>query len=160
MHEATVSRGAYPSPLNYHQFPKSVCTSVNEVICHGIPDFRWVCCHHGNLISIPIPISISMNSYALNNTAQSIMIWYDVIWYDMVCYDMIWCSRMWCHIVPHVNINTSTPMITSILINIITAELTKWLTNQLTGWLPAVASLCSQTATRRRYCECWCQCIL
>ena len=41
VHEATVERGAYPSPLNYHQFPKSVCTSVNEVICHGIPDFRW-----------------------------------------------------------------------------------------------------------------------
>lgn len=31
VHEATVERGAYPSPLNYHRFPKSVCTSVNEV---------------------------------------------------------------------------------------------------------------------------------
>jgi len=31
-------RNCYPSPLNYHNFPKSVCTSVNEVICHGIPD--------------------------------------------------------------------------------------------------------------------------
>ena len=38
-------RDSYPSPLNYHNFPKSVCTSVNEgeiifilVICHGIPD--------------------------------------------------------------------------------------------------------------------------
>lgn len=31
VHEATISRGAYPSPLNYHGFPKSVCTSVNEV---------------------------------------------------------------------------------------------------------------------------------
>jgi len=38
VHEAAVSRGAYPSPLNYHGFPKSCCTSVNEVICHGIPD--------------------------------------------------------------------------------------------------------------------------
>ena len=36
--EETVKRGAYPSPLNYHGFPKSCCTSVNEVICHGIPD--------------------------------------------------------------------------------------------------------------------------
>ena len=35
VHEATVERGAYPSPLNYYKFPKSVCTSVNEVICHG-----------------------------------------------------------------------------------------------------------------------------
>eukprot|EP00968_Pinguiococcus_pyrenoidosus_P012989 scaffold1166_cov261-Pinguiococcus_pyrenoidosus.AAC.18 len=31
VHEATIERGAYPSPLNYHSFPKSVCTSVNEV---------------------------------------------------------------------------------------------------------------------------------
>lgn len=38
VHEACVERGCYPSPLNYHNFPKSVCTSVNEVICHGIPD--------------------------------------------------------------------------------------------------------------------------
>lgn len=38
VHEATIARGAYPSPLNYHGFPKSCCTSVNEVICHGIPD--------------------------------------------------------------------------------------------------------------------------
>jgi len=40
VHEATVERGAYPSPLNYYSFPKSVCTSVNEVVCHGIPDAR------------------------------------------------------------------------------------------------------------------------
>ena len=40
VHEATISRNAYPSPLNYRQFPKSVCTSINEIICHGIPDQR------------------------------------------------------------------------------------------------------------------------
>jgi len=39
-HEACIARGAYPSPLNYRGFPKSLCTSVNEVICHGIPDSR------------------------------------------------------------------------------------------------------------------------
>ena len=39
VHEETIKRNAYPSPLNYYEFPKSVCTSVNEVICHGIPDF-------------------------------------------------------------------------------------------------------------------------
>jgi methionyl aminopeptidase len=33
-------RGVYPSTLNYHGYPKSICTSVNEVICHGIPDAR------------------------------------------------------------------------------------------------------------------------
>src|SRR5580700_4404164 len=37
VHEDTIRRGAYPAPLNYHGFPKSVCTSVNEVVCHGIP---------------------------------------------------------------------------------------------------------------------------
>ncbi|KAL3898568.1 MAG: hypothetical protein SGCHY_002656 [Lobulomycetales sp.] len=38
VHDACIERDCYPSPLNYHNFPKSVCTSVNEVICHGIPD--------------------------------------------------------------------------------------------------------------------------
>lgn len=37
VHEDTIARGAIPSPLNYHGFPKSVCTSVNHVVCHGIP---------------------------------------------------------------------------------------------------------------------------
>jgi methionyl aminopeptidase len=37
VHEDTLRRGARPAPLNYHGFPKSVCTSINEVVCHGIP---------------------------------------------------------------------------------------------------------------------------
>eukprot|EP00741_Cyanophora_paradoxa_P011257 tig00020554_g10876.t1 len=40
VHAMCVLNGAYPSPLNYDGFPKSVCTSVNEVVCHGIPDSR------------------------------------------------------------------------------------------------------------------------
>ena len=40
VHKETVARGAYPSPLNYRGFPKSCCTSIDEVICHGIPDSR------------------------------------------------------------------------------------------------------------------------
>jgi len=40
VHEACVDRECYPSPLNYYEFPRSCCTSVNEVICHGIPDLR------------------------------------------------------------------------------------------------------------------------
>src|SRR5689334_7891302 len=39
-HEACIARGGYPSPLLYKGYPKSLCTSVNEVICHGIPDDR------------------------------------------------------------------------------------------------------------------------
>ena len=42
VHDACLERDCYPSPLNYYNFPKSLCTSVNEVICHGIPDFREV----------------------------------------------------------------------------------------------------------------------
>ncbi len=52
VHEATVTRGAYPSPLNYCNFPKSCCTSVNEVICHGIPDNRPL--QHGDIINLDI----------------------------------------------------------------------------------------------------------
>lgn len=37
VHEDTIRRGAVPAPLNYKGFPKSVCTSVNHVVCHGIP---------------------------------------------------------------------------------------------------------------------------
>ena len=40
VHDYLILRGAYPSPLNYDGFPRSCCTSVNEVICHGIPDSR------------------------------------------------------------------------------------------------------------------------
>eukprot|EP01035_Chromulina_nebulosa_P033327 gene33327-44609_t len=52
VHEATVERGAYPSPLNYYKFPKSVCTSVNEVICHGIPDYREL--QDGDIVNIDV----------------------------------------------------------------------------------------------------------
>jgi methionyl aminopeptidase len=38
VHDMIVSRNAYPSPLNYRGFPKSSCTSINQVVCHGIPD--------------------------------------------------------------------------------------------------------------------------
>ncbi|KAG2259830.1 hypothetical protein Bca52824_079124 [Brassica carinata] len=40
VHDMIVEAGAYPSPLGYGGFPKSVCTSVNECMCHGIPDSR------------------------------------------------------------------------------------------------------------------------
>ncbi|KAM5484310.1 Methionine aminopeptidase 1 [Microsporum audouinii] len=45
---------AYPSPLNYVNFPKSVCTSVNEVICHGIPDQRPL--EDGDIVNIDISL--------------------------------------------------------------------------------------------------------
>ena len=39
-HDEIIRQGAYPSPLNYRGFRKSICTSVNEVVCHGIPSDR------------------------------------------------------------------------------------------------------------------------
>lgn len=38
VHDYTIERGGYPAPLNYNGFPKSVCISINNVVCHGIPD--------------------------------------------------------------------------------------------------------------------------
>jgi methionyl aminopeptidase len=53
-HAAIVDAGAYPSPLNYRGFPKSLCTSVNEVICHGIPDSRKL--EDGDIVNVDITV--------------------------------------------------------------------------------------------------------
>jgi methionyl aminopeptidase len=54
VHEKTLSYGGYPSPLNYRGFPKSVCTSINEVICHGIPDSRPLA--NGDIVNVDVTI--------------------------------------------------------------------------------------------------------
>ncbi|MCU1378021.1 MAG: Methionine aminopeptidase [Acidimicrobiales bacterium] len=57
VHEITIEKGGYPSPLNYgtnNPFPKSVCTSVNEVICHGIPDDRALV--EGDIVNLDVTI--------------------------------------------------------------------------------------------------------
>merc|ERR1712137_252950 len=54
VHAACLERNSYPSPLNYHYFPKSCCTSVNEVICHGIPDTRPL--EDGDIVNIDITL--------------------------------------------------------------------------------------------------------
>lgn len=46
VHQMIIEAGAYPSPLGYGRFPKSVCTSVNECMCHGIPDSRQLQVSH------------------------------------------------------------------------------------------------------------------
>lgn len=51
-HQAHIERGAYPSPLNYHGYPKSICTSVNDVICHGIPDSRVL--REGDIVNLDV----------------------------------------------------------------------------------------------------------
>ncbi|PGH13874.1 methionine aminopeptidase, type I [Polytolypa hystricis UAMH7299] len=54
VHQACLERNSYPSPLNYVDFPKSVCTSINEVICHGIPDQRPL--EDGDIINIDVTL--------------------------------------------------------------------------------------------------------
>ena len=51
-HEFLCDHGAYPSTLGYRGFPKSLCSSVNEVVCHGIPDSRVV--EDGDIVNIDI----------------------------------------------------------------------------------------------------------
>ena len=51
-HDYVISHGAYPSTLGYRGYPKSLCTSVNEVICHGIPDDTVI--QEGDLVNVDI----------------------------------------------------------------------------------------------------------
>jgi len=52
VHEFTLANGARPAPLNYHGFPKSVCISPNEVICHGIPGDHAL--EDGDIVNVDI----------------------------------------------------------------------------------------------------------
>jgi len=52
VHEDTIRRGAVPSPLNYKGFPKSVCTSVNDIVCHGIPDGTVL--KNGDIVNVDV----------------------------------------------------------------------------------------------------------
>ncbi|MEO3752311.1 type I methionyl aminopeptidase [Streptomyces sp. B6B3] len=51
-HDFLCDHGAYPSPLGYRGFPKSLCTSVNEVICHGIPDSTEL--REGDIVNLDV----------------------------------------------------------------------------------------------------------
>lgn len=53
VHEFTLSQDAIPAPLNYEGFPKSVCTSVNEVVCHGIPSEEEIL-EEGDIINVDV----------------------------------------------------------------------------------------------------------
>jgi len=57
VHQMIVDAGAYPSPLGYGGFPKSVCTSVNECTCHGIPDSREL--QDGDIINIDVTVYLN-----------------------------------------------------------------------------------------------------
>ena len=53
VYDFTVSHGAIPAPLNYEGFPKSVCTSINEVVCHGIPSEEEIL-EEGDIINVDV----------------------------------------------------------------------------------------------------------
>ena len=53
VYDYTVSHGAIPAPLNYEGFPKSVCTSINEVVCHGIPSEDEIL-KEGDIINVDV----------------------------------------------------------------------------------------------------------
>ncbi|WP_370860840.1 type I methionyl aminopeptidase [Parabacteroides faecis] len=53
VYDYTISHGAIPAPLNFEGFPKSVCTSVNEVVCHGIPSEKEIL-RDGDIINVDV----------------------------------------------------------------------------------------------------------
>lgn len=66
LHKECMARNAYPSPLNYYNFPKSLCTSVNEVICHGIPDQTEL--KDGDIVNLDVTIYLQGFHSDLNET--------------------------------------------------------------------------------------------
>ena len=56
IHQACIDHKAYPSTLNYNCFPKSVCTSVNNVMVHGIPDDRPL--EDGDIVTMDFTVSL------------------------------------------------------------------------------------------------------
>ena len=56
-HEFIVGHGAIPAPLNYRGFPKSICTSINHVVCHGIPGARKL--DNGDVLNIDVTVILN-----------------------------------------------------------------------------------------------------
>ena len=75
VHDMTVRMGGIPAPLNYDGFPKSVCTSINEVVCHGIPDSNRVL-KSGDIINVDVStiykgyFSDSSRMYMIGNVSE------------------------------------------------------------------------------------------
>ena len=55
-HDFIISNNAIPAPLNYHDFPKSICTSINHVVCHGIPNDKLL--KNGDIINIDVTVIV------------------------------------------------------------------------------------------------------
>jgi methionyl aminopeptidase len=68
-HEFLLDHGAYPSTLGYRGFPKSLCTSVNEVICHGIPDDRRL--EDGDIVNIDITAYLVLDGIGVHGDTDA-----------------------------------------------------------------------------------------
>ncbi|KAK0568319.1 Methionine aminopeptidase 1 [Tilletia horrida] len=66
--QGAIKRDTYPSPLGYHGYPKSVCTSVNEIICHGIPDRRPL--EDGDVLNVGTNATIPIGPKCENDEAK------------------------------------------------------------------------------------------
>jgi methionyl aminopeptidase len=68
-HEFLLDHGAYPSTLGYRGFPKSLCTSVNEVVCHGIPDDRRL--EDGDIVNIDITAYLTIDGIGVHGDTDA-----------------------------------------------------------------------------------------
>jgi methionyl aminopeptidase len=68
-HEFLLDHGAYPSTLGYRGFPKSLCTSVNEVVCHGIPDDRRL--EDGDIVNIDITAFVTIDGVGVHGDTDA-----------------------------------------------------------------------------------------
>ncbi len=81
-HEFIVAHGAVPAPLHYRGFPKSICTSINHVVCHGIPGERRL--DEGDIVNIDVTVILdgwhgdSSRMYVAGNASTRARVLIDV----------------------------------------------------------------------------------
>ena len=75
-HEFMLDHGAYPSTLGYRNFPKSLCTSVNEVICHGIPDSTVLA--DGDIVNIDVTAYVTIDGIGVHGDTDATYVVGDV----------------------------------------------------------------------------------
>lgn len=68
-HEFMIGHGAYPSTLGYRGYPKSLCASLNEVICHGIPDSTVL--REGDIINIDVTTYLTVNGLGVHGDTDA-----------------------------------------------------------------------------------------
>ncbi|HAQ60955.1 TPA: type I methionyl aminopeptidase [Candidatus Delongbacteria bacterium] len=75
-HEFIINNGAVPAPLNYHGYPKSICTSVNNIVCHGIPDKDQIL-KSGDIVNVDITVILdgyfgdTSSTFMIGNVSES-----------------------------------------------------------------------------------------